>query len=220
MQKLYKAVLFLYNMKKRVMITSIFSARAIKLAITKLSPDKVICVVERGYDKLTGEDSEKKRKAIDELKSGFGDILTIEILETEWLYNLYEITKDVINKIDELSKDYDIYIHISEGRKTLAFGLSFASYMRRKNIKGIYYVKTEDNELMKLPLFNFPVNISQKEILKYIGEGYDNIEILITKTGKSRSIVYQYVKELLEDGYITNEEEKLGLADLGRIMIL
>ena len=207
-------------MKKRVMITSIFSARAIKLAITKLSPDKVVCVVEKGYEKLSGEDSEKKRKAIEELKSGFGDILTIEILETESLYNLYEITKDVITKIDDLSKDYDIYIHISEGRKPLAFGLSFASYMRRKDIKGIYYVKTEDNEMMKLPLFNFPINISQKEILKNIEGGSDDTDSLISKTGKSRSVVYQYVKELLDEGYLINGDEKLKLTDLGRIMIL
>lgn len=207
-------------MKKRAMITTIFTSKAVKIAIHKLHPDIVICVVEKNYDKLEGKDSETKRQAIKELETAFKDILKIEILETKSLYDIYEITKDVIKKIDSSSKDNEIFIHISEGRKPLAFGLSFAAYMRKKDIKGIYYVVSETDELIKLPLFSFPINKSQKKILEEVEKGTETIESLLIKLNKSRSVVYQYVKELQENGYVLGENKHLELTDLGRIMIL
>ncbi len=207
-------------MKKRVMITTIFSSRSVKIAAHKLKPDKIICVVEKDYDKIRDKNLELKRNAIKNLIDSFGDIIEIKILRTKSIYDIYEITKDVIKKIDELSEHSEILLNITEGRKTLSFGLIFAAYSRKEKIEGIYYVIEETNEIIKLPLLDLSVNETQKEILNYIKEGVKNIDSLMKKLNKSKSIIYQYVKELQNAGYINNKTGELNITELGKIMIL
>lgn len=207
-------------MKKRAMITTIYTARAVKIAIHKLRPDLVFCIVEKDYNKSKDPAIKVKKQAIEDLKKSFGDVIEIKILEVESLYEIYKITKSIIKKINELSEDNEIFIHISEGRKPLAFGLSFAAYIKKGDIKGIYYVIAETNELLKLPLFSFKINKTQKEILDSIKKGVKDKDSLITKLKKSRSVVYQYIKELQDDGYVLSENRHLELTDLGRIIIL
>lgn len=202
------------------MITTIYTAKAVKIAIHKLRPDVVICIVEKGYGKSKDPAVKMKRQAIEDLKMSFGDVIEIKMLEVESLYDIYKITKGIMKKINELSKDNEIFIHISEGRKPLAFGLSFAAYMKKNDVKGIYYVVAETNKLLKLPLFSFKINKTQKRILEYIEKDIKDKDSLITKLKKSRSVVYQYIKELQEDGYVLSENKHLELTDLGRIMIL
>src|SRR3989338_10853297 len=88
-------------MKKRVMISTVYSGNAIKYAITKLSPDVLILVVEKDLGKIKDDENiEKKKKAISEIKSFFKNTLEIQFLETKSLYDIYDITKEVIGKVN------------------------------------------------------------------------------------------------------------------------
>src|SRR3989338_5654146 len=204
-------------MKKRVMISTVYSGNAIKYAITKLSPDVLILVVEKDLGKIKDDENiEKKKKAISEIKSFFKNTLEIQFLETKSLYDIYEITKEVIGKIDELNENDEIIMHISEGRKPLSFGLTFAAYLRKKRVKAIYYIIAEKNELLKFPMFTFPIGETQRELLKIIFKEPENIESLIKRTEKSRSVVYQYIKELEENGFIERFNGDIKITELGR----
>ncbi len=203
------------------MVSTVYSGSAVKYAITKLSPDIVIFVVEKELNKIKDDENiEKKKKSIEELKNFYKDTLQIEFLETKSLYDIYEITRDVIRKIDELPKEYEIITHISEGRKPLSFGLTFASYIRKDRVSGIYYVISETNEILKFPMFTFPINEIQKELLGLIDKGAGETEVLIKKSDKSRSVVYQYIKELEENGFIDRENGNIKLTELGRVVIV
>jgi len=200
-------------MKKRVLITTIWSSDAIKIAINKISNiDELIYLVEDNPPK-------EKIQAIEDLKKSFGDIIQIKELKTS-LYDISKIIADSIKKIDCLSAEgNEIIIHISEGRKTLAFGLMFAAYLRKDKIKGIYYVIKERNELLPLPLLSFSINETKKLILKEIMKGNEDKEKIMKNLDLGRSIVYQYINELKSEGFITNETG-LKITDLGKVMVI
>jgi CRISPR locus-related DNA-binding protein len=210
-------------MKRRVMIASVFSNNSLKYAITKLSPDELVLVVEKGYDMRTDKDSQTKKESIIEIKKTMGEVLTIKILEVNSLYDIQAITKEIVKEIDKYSsQDYDVDINITEGRKTLSLGLMFAAYSRKDKIKGLYYViKDIDNQVMSLPILSFPqINDIEKEILKIIEKNIINIEEIKNKTGKSRSVIYLYVRDLKQKGYLSQEEDNLILTDLAKIYLL
>ena len=202
------------------MISTIYSGNAVKYAITKLSPDIVILVIEKNLDEIRDDENvEKKRRAIKGLKTFFDETLEIQYLEVKSLY-IYEITKDIVNKIDSIKEDIEIVMHISEGRKPLSFGLTFAAYLRKKRIKGVYYIIEERNEILKFPLFNFPVNEIQKELLQLVSKDNEDVESLIKNSKKSRSVVYQYIKDLEENGFIDRVNGTIRITELGKMIIL
>jgi len=200
-------------MKKRILITTIYTSDAIKIAINKISNiDELIYLVEDNPPK-------EKTQAIEDLKTSFGDVIKISELKTS-LYDIPRIIADVVKKIDQLTtNENEIIIHISEGRKTLAFGLLFAAYLRKDKIKNVYYVIKEKNELLALPLLSLSTNESKKEILKEIIKGNEDPEKIQKNLDLGKSAVYQYINELKQEGYITNETG-LKITDLGRIIIL
>lgn len=206
-------------MKKRIIITSLFSANTINPIIAKLSPTDLILVVEKDLKNLSNKDVETKKEAIEYIKQNFGKIINIEILETKSLYDLYEITKDIVTKIDNI-KEGEIMFNISEGRKTLSFGMSFAAYLRHEKIKAIYYLIKETNELLQMPFLKFSINKVQKEILESLMKKSLDLKSLKENMGKSKSVFYNYIKELQINGYIIIEDENIYITNLGKIVIL
>jgi len=221
--KIYKDITPILNMKKeRVLISSIFSSNTIKQLVLRTSPSLLILVVEKNLFKSKNEDELKKINAIKQIQQSLSDIIKIEILETKSLYDLYEITKDVVNQIDKL-KNQDIILNISEGRKTLAFGMYFAGQLRKEKVSSVYYLIKEDNTLLKMPLPDFNINKVQKNILLMIKNTKKDIKELrtkIEKEGKSKSLFYKYIKQLEEEGYIEMQENKLEITNMGKMVLL
>lgn len=216
-------------MKKKVMISSFFSANTIKPLIIRFSITELFLVVEKNLSKIKTYDTEKKIDALNKIKEEFKGIININILEVESLYRLYEISKSVVNKIDSLEGS-EIYLNISEGRKPLSFGMYFAGNLRKNKIKGIYYLKKEDNELLKMPFPNFNINKFQKQILKFIEKKEKNFKEIRDKfekkeggrdkNKKTKSVVYKSINDLENNGYIKIEERNISITDLGRILLL
>lgn len=200
-------------MRRRILFTTIYTSDAIKIAINKISNiDELIYLVEDSPPK-------EKVKAIEDLKKAFGNVIKITELKTS-LYDIAKIMADVTKKIDQLAgNENEIFVHISEGRKTLAFGLLFAAYLRKEKIKAVYYVIKEKNELLPLPLLNLSINENKKAILRQIMNGNEDKEKIGKKLALGKSIVYQYINELKQEGLVTNEQG-LRATELGRMMIL
>ena len=84
--------------KKRVIISTIYSGKAVKMAINKLSPDKLILITDPSKDR-------RKTESISLVRKIFDDILDIEVLETS-LYDIPEIISKITNQIDKLSAEW------------------------------------------------------------------------------------------------------------------
>lgn len=206
-------------MKKRVLIASIFSGETLNSMIVKLSPTDVILVVEENLENMKGDDVEKKKKAIKSLQENFGAILKIDFIRVKSIYDVYEVSKEMILKIDQI-KDANIVLNISEGRKPISFGMSFAAYLRKDRVEAIYYLVKETDTLLKMPFLNFSVNRTQKEILGKLAKKDWQITLLKEEIKKSKSVFYKYIKELKTNGFIIADEELIKITDLGRMMIL
>jgi len=202
-------------MKKRgvrVIISTVYSGRAIKVAINKLSPDKLILIIDESKDKT-------KEGTVKELSKVFKDIIEIEILKTS-LYDIPEIISKVTKKIDEeFKKDNEILLHITEGRKITSLALLFSGYMKKDKIKGAYYIIEETNQVLPLPLISFDLGESKKRLLRELSKGNGIVHDLEKKLKIKQSAIYQHVQELKQEGYIENGKQ-LKLTDLGRMMIL
>lgn len=208
-------------MKKRVIISSFFSANTIYPLIQKLSATKIILVVEKGLSKLDTEDGRKKKESLDEVKKKLDGLVEVEVLETKSLYDLYEIAKDIVKKID-LITDSEIILNISEGRKPLSFGMYFAGYARKNKIISICYLIKENNEILKMPFPDFKINEVQKTILRKLEKGSKTIKELRLEILKIRtkSIFYKYLGEMEKEGYLNLKEDIVEITDTGKIILL
>lgn len=197
---------------QRIIISTVYSGKAVKMAINKLSPDKLILITDPSKDR-------RKTETIKLIRKIFDDILDIEVLETS-LYDIPEIIDKITTQIDkEFKKENEILLHITEGRKTTSLALLFAGYMRKEKIKGAYYIIEETNTVLSLPLISFELGESKKKLLKEIFKGNEKIQKIEKKLGIKQSAIYQHLQELKQEGYLVNNKE-LKLTDFGRIMIL
>lgn len=198
--------------EKRVVISTIYTGKAVKMAINKLSPDKLVLITDPSRDR-------RKTESIKLIKKVFGDILDIEVLETS-LYNIPEIIDKVTKKIDkEFKIGNKVLLHITEGRKITSLALLFAGYIKKEKIEGAYYIIEENNKVLPLPLISFELRESKKKLLKEISKGNEKIQKIEKKLGIKQSAIYQHIQELKQEGYLENNKE-LKLTDFGRIMIL
>ena len=203
-------------MKKRVVISTIYQGYAVRHAILKFAPDKLILLVDEPEDK---KKKDKIRKVIQTIKDFFKDSLIVEQIKIS-TYNLPEIMGKAIKIIDEEhKKGSEIITHISEGRKIASLALLFATYTRKEKIKDAYYITEEDHSLIKLPLLNFEINDTKKSFLKEIAKGNGGLKELQDKLKIKQSASYQNIQELKAEGYLEKDRE-LKLTELGRIMIL
>jgi len=201
---------------KRVVISTIYEGYAVKHAITKLSPDKLVLLMDEPADE------NKKEKIINVVKmmrEFFKDALVIETLKIS-AYNIPKIMRAVIKVIDKESEQgNEILIHSTEGRKTASLALLFAAYRKKDKIECAYYITEEEHELIRLPLLSFGVNETKRLILKEILSGNGKLKEIMEKLKMKQSATYQNVQELKHEGYISNEGQ-LKLTDLGEVMIL
>jgi CRISPR locus-related DNA-binding protein len=200
----------------RVIISTIYEGYAVKQAITKLSPDKLILLVDEPFDV---RNKEKMIQLIKSIKDFFKESLIIETAKIP-SYDIPKIMEEVIKIIDKEYKEGNkIFIHTTEGRKTTSFALLFAAYRRKDKINGAHYITEEKHTLINLPLLNFDINDTKKFFLKEIANGNGKLRELQKKAKLKPSAAYQNIQELKKEGYLSNDREPK-LTDLGRIMIL
>ncbi len=158
-----------------------------------------------------------KKSHVDEIKSIFGKIIQIQILETP-SYDIVKTTTEVVKKIEEEhTKGNEIIIHITEGRKTMAIAAMYAAYARKNFVKGIFYITEEKNDLVSLPILEFTLSTTKKSILKEYNKGIKNVKELAKITGKTEAMIYSHISSLKEEGYISTDN---GLTISGQIMII
>ena len=190
------------------MISTVHIQKAVLSAIPKLSPEKIVFLIDP---------ESKKKTDIDEIKKIYGEIIPIETVKTN-CYDLVKVASDVVKLIEEENKKgNEVIVHITEGRKTTAIGAMYGAYARKKMVKGIYYITEEKNELISLPILELQINSTKSIILKEYAKGNKDIKKLAAITEKTEAMIYSHISDLKEEGYISADNE---LTDSGRIVIL
>ncbi len=201
---------------KRVIISTIYEGYAIRHAIPKLSPDKLILLIDEPTDERK---KQKMYGVIKSLRNFFKDVIDIETVKIS-SYNLPKIMGEVIKIIDkEVKENNKVIAHITEGRKITSLALLFATYTRKEKIEGAYYITEEEHKLINLPLLDFQFNGTKKDLLNEISKNNVEPDKLMKKLKIGKSALYQNIFELKKEGYLENHKE-LKITEIGKIMTL
>ncbi|OYT32588.1 CRISPR-associated transcriptional regulator Csa3 [Candidatus Woesearchaeota archaeon] len=193
-----------------VLIATLYNAEPVILATTRLSPDRLILLIDKKPDK-------EQEKSLKLIQNSLGKVLEVKSIKTD-VYNIVEVAKKCVEIIDVQPATDSIYINITSGRKTKAIGLLFAAYARHDKIKKIVYNPEEDKtKVIYLPKLSFKLTESQKKILEFIEDGeYKSISDLSKKIDISTAMLYRAIDELKNMDLI-NVEKGLKLTEAGKI---
>ncbi len=196
-------------MGKKVLIATLYGSSAVIYSITKLSPDRVILLVNK-------ESNPKQEESIKKIKEAFGSFIDIKTVKID-AYDMVKTATKTVEIIDLQPSEEDIYINMTSGRKTMALGVIYASYARHNRVKRIVYYPEEKNETILLPRISFKLTSSQKQILEYLEE-HNGISIkeLSEAVDLSTAMVYRAIDELKDMDFVSTENG-LELTGAGKI---
>ena len=190
-----------------ILITTIWKGSAVIQAIKLFAPDKVYFVVDDPMDAI-------RQNTIKMIKELFPNLAYNEI--SLKIYDLVGIAKSTIELIEK-EKEEKITIHISEGRKTMSFGLLLGAYIQKEYINSVYYITEETNTPIQLPLLELKLSKQKRELLKKIQDNVDSVTELEKVLDIKAQTIYVYMKELRDEGFL-NKENKI--TETGRIVLL
>lgn len=198
------------TMGKKVLIATLFSPEPVILATTRLSPERLILLVNK-------EPTKEQEASIKLIQDSLGKVIEVKVKKTD-VYNIVEIAKDCVEIIDMQPREDIIYVNITSGRKTQAIGLLFAAYARHDKVKKIAYNPEEDKgSIVYLPRLSFKLTESEKKILDEVGNSkYESIGDLAKKIDISTAMLYRSIDEL-KDMDLLSTEEGIKLTDAGKI---
>ena len=195
----------------KVLIATLYKPDPVLIASNRFGPDKLILLIDT-------KTNTTQKNSYQLIQQSIGRVVKVKQVKTE-VYDIVKIAEKCVKIIDEQSDEDQIYVNITSGRKTQAFGLLFAAYARSDRVKKIAYNPEEGKKaVIWLPKISFNLNESQKKVLAALGEKkYSNIPLtdIAKKIGMSRAMLYKCIKELTKLGYIA--EDKRTLTDEGRI---
>lgn len=198
----------------KVLIATIYNPDPVILACTKLNANRLILLIDEEPDKT-------QRDAINLIKNSLGRVLDIKEVHIP-VYDIVEIAKRVVSTVDLQPREDQIFMNITAGRKTQAFGVLFGCYARNHLVKKIAYSPDEDkNKTIYLPVLSFKLTESAKNLLKVLDKKkYKNITELSNEVEISNAMVYRSIDELKEKDYIEITDEGIVPTDMGRIACL
>lgn len=201
------------KMGKKVLIATLYHPEPVLLATTRLSPERLILLVDKEPDK----EQEASMKLIQE---SLGKVIDVKIVKTD-VYDIVEVAKKAVEVIDSQPKEDHIFVNITAGRKTKAIGLLLASYARHERVSKIAYNPEEDKgSIVYLPRLSFHLTESQKKILEEVGKRkYESISDLAEKIELSTAMLYRAIDEL-KDMDLISTEKGIELTDAGKIASL
>ncbi len=193
------------------MISTIYSIEPVMICITQFSPKKVVLLRE---DKAPDE----KNKVEQILHDTVGKFIEIVSQETS-LYDVVRVAQDTADVIDEeKAAGRRVVVNISGGRKPQALGALFGCYARHQEVERIVYVTEEDSELIDLPILNFGISKTKKQVLESLINGESSVKNLAIKIGISRGMTYNHIRELREMGFI--DQNKLEITSAGQLAVI
>jgi CRISPR locus-related DNA-binding protein len=152
------------------------------------------------------------------LKETVGKVMDVEPHLTS-IYDVVQIAQDTADVIEkEAARGRKIIINVSGGRKTQALGALFGCYSRHEEVERIVYVTEEDQEIIDLPILNFGISPTKRQILEELQDGEMSVKNLSIKVGISRGMTYNHIRELRDMGFI--HHSRLDITSAGKLAII
>lgn len=193
------------------LISTVYSIEPIMICITRLSPSKIILIREDNAP-------EEKLDVENVLMKTIGKFIELTVEETA-LYDTVKVAKDTRDLIeDEHSNGNRVIVNVSGGRKPQALGALFGCYSRHQFVDRIVYVTEEEGDIIDLPILNFGISKTKKEVLEILSKNELTVKDLADEIGISRGMTYNHIRELREMGFIYHD--KLRITSAGKLAII
>jgi len=195
----------------KVLIATLYNPDPVLLACTRLSPDRLILLIDNEPDK-------KQKSSLELIQKSLGRVLDVKIVKLP-VYDIVKIASEVVKIIDMQPKEDTIYLNITAGRKTQSMGTLFAAYARANLVKKIAYNPEEDKTtVVYLPIMHFKLNESQKTILESLDKKkIETITELAKDVNLSTAMVYRSLDELKNNDFVEITDKGFKLTDAGKI---
>lgn len=196
----------------KVLIATLYNVDPVLLASHRLSPDRLILLID---EKPTKE----QENSLELMKKSLGKVIDIKKYKVPKL-DIVEVTKRCVELIDMQPDNDIIYVNLTSGRKTVALGLLYAAYCRSDKVKKIAYNPEEDKKLVVyLPKLSFKLTESQKKILEGIEcHEFTNLTGFGKKIGLSTAMLYRALNELKDMDFVfVGDDNEWKLTDAGKI---
>lgn len=196
-----------------ILIATIFYEDTIRLALKEFKINKAILLKD-------DTPNEQQDKLINELKEYNKEIIDFEIQQIP-KYDIKAVVKKCMQIIDAQQEESNIYVDITQGKRTQLLGLLFASYRKAERVKKILYGKEigeKKYELVTLPKFYF--KNKDVELLEALSKGFTPKQIIEEKQIVSRGTFYNKMEEFEDNGFVEKTPDGYKLTSSGEIMAI
>ena len=133
--------------------------------------------------------------------------------------DIYDTASKTVGLIDkEPTKDNQIVVSVTGGKRLFALGVLYGCYARADRVARIVTNTASGDELSELPKLNYNLRTGKREILQRIVKRNGKTVMEIAKElGRTKGAVYQHLRELKEAGYV---DEDFNITDAGRLALL
>ena len=126
-------------------------------------------------------------------------------------------TTEILNKIIKKEKGNQIFINVTEGRKTMFLAGVYSASLNKDEVEGAFYLRQDIHELMPIPLIDFEVSQNKFKVLGELDKGNKKVIDIAKKLKVNRSLVYASINDLIKRRYTTKEWD---VTDSGKICLM
>ncbi|MBI5002965.1 CRISPR locus-related DNA-binding protein [Candidatus Woesearchaeota archaeon] len=196
-----------------VLIATLYGHEPVIVTATKVSADRLILLPSDSSD-------DTQREALNIIQKSLGSVMNVKVLQTK-TYDVVSVASEIVKIIDMINERDNIFVDVTSGRKTRAFGVLFGCYARASRVKKILYVRKEDNKIVQLPKVSYNLPDKQRRVVAYLSYNpKPNIVDLLKRMKISRAMLYRYISDLKDMEIIEENKGEYQLTDYGKIVVL
>src|SRR3989344_9359917 len=90
---------------KKVLIATLYSVEPVMFAVTRLSPDRLVLLIDKSPNK-------EQEKSLGIIQESLGNVIDVKTIKTE-VYDIVKVAEECVKVIDMQPKEDLIYINIT-----------------------------------------------------------------------------------------------------------
>jgi CRISPR-associated protein Csa3 len=198
-----------------VMIATLgFEAEPLIIGMQTFNVKKLILIREM--------DPPSEAKKIESLmQNTFGAIVDIEVKEVQNWYDILGLVDLVTYLINsEHDKGNRVFVNITGGRKTGSISALLGVFKNIDKVSEVFYVTEEAHQVLPIPKISWSLHKTKLDLLRMINKGVSDIEVLKDELDISRTMTYTHLRDLKEQGLISETSEGYELTLAGKLILI
>jgi CRISPR-associated protein Csa3 len=198
-----------------VMIATLgFEAEPLIIGMQTFNTKKLVLIRE-------ADPPSEVKKVENLMQNTFGAIVEIEVKEVQNWYDilgLVDLMTYLINS--EHDKGNNVYVNITGGRKTGSISALLGVFKNIDKVSEVFYVTEEAHEVLPIPKISWSLHKTKLDLLRLVSTGVNDIDVLKDELDVSRTMTYTHLRDLKEQGLISETPEGYELTLAGKLILI